>query len=437
MEVSLQDLQLENTPLLLDAVNSGSIENVRYVLENNEYLDLNIELCYLKRRATVPIPEVDIDIIQHSRDVQPERILGCAVLQRNAAITAALLDYSDSVVLTHADAVICMYYSTNQVHRLVTDSFPETMVNRRLVLDGRGASRYMRMFFPLLTWCYTPIHVLLLSFYMHSEIGLHMSSSFMRQQRRKLRYIDSRGGVLDGETNYSWRTLGQLLIAGELKLAKAMLSCGVVNFSLPVCRRYLRQIIKLKKRNAFLFLTNERVCRPLSMKGPDAGHDIILSNEWTLTTSTRANERWTELILHNQFVFNGNHYTIRCMDTPSRVYNLFRAGVYIRDTFDYIDEMDQRNPLVHVVRDFVEKSRTPFRLDFLCRQVVKQAVGPKDHYRKLTELYNPQSNICVPKPIVRFLAVYKYTIKGKLRGDKWLCPLKWRNAPVLYRPEHF
>lgn len=427
----------ENTARLLDAINAGNAEEVRYVLESFA-LDINVDISRISEYAAVEIPCVDVDIVNSSRDVEPERLLGCALLQKDISICRMILEYSDSITLTDKDAVICIYHSTRQVHRLVTRRFPALMVNRRLTLSARGANFSLENFFPLLCWTYTPLHAVLLSFLSHRDASMYLGNKYIPRQLHKMRFLIRRGALLDGVSYPSLPVLGQLLLLGELQLARVLLDARILNFSDAICNTYLRRLITLQLKNSIMFLVHDRACRRFKISSPDAGQQLLTAPHFLRRLNPYECQKWTEFIVHNQFVLSPIRYFVRFADTASRLYNLFRAGVYLSDPMGHVGDMDQSLPVVKDVADFLVQSKSPFRLDFLCRQAVKQALGPTEHYSKIKSLLHYSHDINVPKPVLRFLAVYKYTVKGKLvNGNDWVYPISWRRAPVRYRPTNF
>lgn len=422
---------VENTAKLLDAVNSGDVDELRYVLTNLDF-DINLDVEAIAPYATSEIPIIDVDIINRSRDIWPDKILGCAAVQPNLVICQMLFDICRDMVLTNNDAVICIYHSTRAIHRLITRKYPTIMINKRMLLSSRGAGLSLGIFFPMLLYTFTPLHAILLSFFIHREASMYIGNTFIQRQIMKMEYMVQRGAVLDGINNRRFKVLGQLLIAGEINLVKNLLESRILHFRDNICREYLRKLISLRLRDSIMFMVHDHVCKKNKISGY-VGQELLLDGMWNSRFLPKECEKWTEFFVHNQFVLGAQNYVIRFRDTPSRLYNLFRAGVYLRDQINYIPEMDQSSRIVQELVSFVEQSKSPFRLDFLCRLVIKREIGPTEHFSRIKSLSRCRADICVPRPILEFLSTYKYTVKGRLiNPDRWMYPISWRRAPVRY-----
>ena len=84
------DATLECTGKLLDVVNLGDLEKVRYLVENLELIDIDLDVDCLIPYMCVKLPHFSIDLIRQRGNTHPEKVLGCALLQPDVNITQVL-----------------------------------------------------------------------------------------------------------------------------------------------------------------------------------------------------------------------------------------------------------------------------------------------------------------------------------------------------------
>ena len=412
-------LLMDNTSALLDAVNSGDVNKVLQIKQEAWMLDINMDISLIFFDVKVPLPKVCVDIMDSRKLVTPEKLLGCLLLQKDAKFVEIVLDIFKPPELSDNDAIICLYHSTFEVYEMITDGYQHTMINKKLLAGYRGAVvNQLKEFIPNFMWCFTPLHVILISCYVSRKHPLVYTRDviYIKEQCRKLRHVIGLGGVLNGESGWCFPLLIQLLKAGESCLAKAALEDQIIKLPVDTFGYSIRSFWREMNNEAILFLLHDPACQAVDFKGGDFGQELLLS--WGFFRKFRYDqlEYLTEFAVHNFFGFRTTNYRATYLDTPSRLYNLHQAGIYIQDPAKSLKYYEDSN-IVKRVRQFIEDSKTPFRLEFLAGQVVKYKVGPKWYFEKIMRLHH---SLRIPLNVAEYLLRYKYTFEGLLKNeDKW------------------
>ena len=128
----------------------------------------------------------------------------------------------------------------------------------------------------------------------------------------------------------------------------------------------------------------------------------------------------TEFAVNNFFTFRVGNYRVTYLDSASRLYNLYRSGQYLTDQGQYIKYLTGPAEKVEKVQLFLKRSKTPFRLEYLCRQVVKYQIGPKHHFYKIKHLHHSGH---LTLNMAEYLARYDFTYEGSLVPEhRWEIP---------------
>ena len=236
--------------------------------------------------------------------------------------------------------MLCLYYSREDVHHLVTENFPLKLVNKKLRM-GRCIKTLGRFFFPLFMWSYTPVHAILPSFLTYTVSRL-IIPNYLIMQKAKLAKTITRGGVLNGSNHGCLRTVGQLLVAGELTLLKTLLECGILKFTQDVSHVYIWVLLSMQKINGILFLLYDRSCKHFPISGFTGGHQLLLSGQFSRCIMRYESSMLVEFMVHNHFVFGCDvTHVVRFTDKPLKLFNLYRAGIYLHDPIGYVKHMDE------------------------------------------------------------------------------------------------
>lgn len=411
---------MANTALFLDAVNTGDISEAMDMLYAGTSLDLNMKVEHLDPYTHESTPVVRVDLLDARKVLKPERVLGCVILQDAPDLLNYIMQRYKPDRISDHDAVICTYISTCRIHEIITREYPVIMVNRKLRTGFYSAIRPLEEFIPLFVWCFTPIHAILLSCFNFSKMSVHYTKTkkYIVQQCGKLNLVLSLGGCLNGESPRHLSLIGQVLMSGEFSLAKSVLEAGVLTITSD--EMYLFFYLFLRERNtrAISFILHDSTCRFADFLDNDLTHTDILRRGFIRRSHMYELSYITEFLVNNNFTFTGQSYKITAVDTADRIYNLFRAGVYVRDTSGYVEAMKSKRRIVKEIKMFVKRSKTPFSLERLCGLKVKWILGPKHHYEKLLSLKHQ-----LPDHVIASLACYKFTENHRLiNPDKWDMP---------------
>lgn len=424
-----------NTALLMDAINSGNARDVRRIVMSDIEIDVDADVTELYEYAEVEKPNVMVDCIDKRRPVSPRKILGCALLRDDTRIVIDLLRYTNIRGVDDHDAIICLHYSTSLVHSILVDRFPLDMANKELYAGSAnvivGPAGYIANSTRHL---YTPIHVLLVSLAMSQIVSntFPRIDSFFRTQKAKYNYIVAKGGI------FNWRmrhiahvgTLTHLLLSNHVKLAKQVIVAKFLDaFDQTKFNIFIHRCIPRLRRNPILFFLYDEINENLHFPGNSNFQNKLLQHSFLQNKQRSSITKMTEFIVVNYFVFYGHSYKIRIYDTPSRLYNLFRAGVYLIDDLDYANDLPRNNQITRFVLQFIEESKTPFSLQFLCRLFIKRYIGPKDHMRKIQQLG-------LPTLFTDYIAKYKYTTESNLFfSDSLSLPHEHIPGRIRYFPD--
>lgn len=397
-----------NTASLLDAINSGDVRSVYRILRSDLDIDANADVSDVYDYTTVEVPRVIVDCIDNSEVIRPRKLLGCALLRDDTRILALLFTFGMIRTIEDYDAIICIHYSTAAIHNMVLNKFPWEMTNKNLYAgpsnvlvgaDGVLPNSVGRL--------YTPIHIFLMSLWMSQIVSncFPRRVSFFSTQTTKFLYTVRRGGIFDTRMRRlcTRGVLTHLLLTNFMELAKETIEAGFLdNFTQVKFIEFIHLCIPRMRRNPILFLLYDPINNHLHFPGDSVFQNKLLHPSFLRSRLSGSITAMTEFIVNNYFVFYADTYRMRVYDTPARLYNLFQAGVYLMDDLDYSRDLPIRDPITAHVLRFIDESKTPFPLEFLCKLYIKRRVGPKNHYQKIESLGLPQL-------ITNYIVGYKYT----------------------------
>lgn len=411
-----------NTAFLLDSINSGNVDNVRRIVQSDLRIDVDANVADLIRYTTVEVPFVMVDCIDKREMVSPRKILGCALLRDDARILRLILEFTNIVRIEDYDAIISLHYSTREIHRIILNRFPVEMAHRNLYAGPENVYVGPNGAIPRsVLWVYTPIHVILLSLSMSQFVSncFPRRMCFFSTQLAKYNYIVSRGGIFDSRRRRIAHlgTLTHLLLDDYIDLArKCLVSEFLQPFDQTRLNNFIQMSIRKMRRNPILFFLYDQINNHLHLPGNSNFQNKLLEANFLRHKLSGSIQKMTEFIVNNYFVFYGHSYKIRGYDTPARLYNLFRAGVYLIDDLDYAKDLLEIDRITPHVLYFIEESKSPFTLEFLCKLLIKRHIGPKNHFRKI-------KNLGLQVLMTDYLGYYKYTQNNVLYfPESWCLP---------------
>lgn len=408
---------MKNTGIFLDAVNTRDFKLAMDMVNDGLDMDMSLKVSELVSYTVESLPVFRVDLLNANKPVRPEEVMGYVLLKDNTDLLECVLDKYKPDTLVDHDAVMCTYLSSQRIHEMVVTHYPDVMINRKLRTGFYSAIRPLDEFIPLFVWCYTPIHAILLSCFNYSRISVYHTRTkrYIAQQRGKLNLLLRLGGCLNGECARQMTLIGQLLLCNEFMLAKAALEEGIL--TITSSEMYLFFFLFLKNRNtrAIAFILHDTACKSADFLTPDLTHDDILRRGFIRRSHMHELCHITEFLVKNDFTYVGYNYTIKSCDTAARIYNLFRAGVYVRDTNGCVAGMRSKRRIVKEIKKFVIQSKTPFSLERLCGLYIKHTLGPKNHNKKLRALKYE-----IPEHVIDSLMCNKFTENSRLiNPDEW------------------
>lgn len=428
----MDDVTVRNTARLMDAINSGSVLDVRKILLRDDKIDVSTPVDILENYAQVPVPLVVLDCLDSARAMMPVKLIGCVFLQDDLRILQMILHYTGLNRIEYRDAIICIQYSTPEIHRMATNKFHRELTNKPLYVGyhpqdkntggyGMGSSFY------------SPMQVLLQTLGTGDIVnGLYpRNRQYLDMQKEKFQYIIQRGGIYDAVARNALHMpiLTHLLLEDNEHLAVKSILCGFLDFGGCDGDSLLNFFIRKMKRNPIMFLMREEVCKHLRIKGNGVSQNILLNANIVRKKQKHTLCKMTEFVVKCGFVFKPRSYRIRSYDIPSRLYNLHRAGVYLIDDLNYAPDMHEADPITHHVHRFIEDSKSPFRLEFLCKLFLKSFFDPRAQTEKIKSLN-------LPKIIEDYLLSFKYTEGGQLRRpDVWCFPQARMPGVIRYHTD--
>lgn len=431
---SMDEVVVRNTASLMDAVNTGDVPRVRKILVRDDDIDVSISVDILESYAEEAVPQVMLDGIDSGRGVMPVKLLGCVFLQDDLRILQMILHYTGVYSLEDRDAMICIQYSTAEVHRMATNRFHTEMTNKALYSpahprpSNQGGYGYNVNFF-------SPMQILLQTLDTGDIVnGLFPRlRPFLETQTEKFRYMVERGAIYDNIARNALHMpiLTHLLLEDNMHLAVKSIHAEFLDFGGHDGDSLVNFFIRKMKRNPILFLMYEDVCKGLTIRGDGVSQEILLNTNIIRKKQKYTLCKVTECVLKCGFVFKPRSYRIRSYDAPSRLYNLYRAGVYLIDDLNYGPDLPETDPITEYVLSFIEESKTPFRLEFLCKLFLKRLLGPRNHTEKIKELH-------LTSIVQKYLLNFKYTQNGRLtRPDVWRLPqARISGAPKYHNDDY-
>lgn len=256
---------------------------------------------------------------------------------------------------------------------------------------------------------------------------------FLEIQEEKFMYILERGGVYSEAVRnlQHMPILSHLLLENDTSLARRGMQAGFLDFGFHTGDSIFSFFIRRMKRNPLLFLLYEDVCKGLTVRGNGVHQNVLLNPNILKKKQRHTLTMMTECVLRCNFVFRGHSYKIRSYDSPSRLYNLYRAGVYLIDDLDYASDLKETDPITKHVIKFIEESKTPFKLEFLCKMFIKRHLGPRNQTIKIKALN-------LTKIVEDYVLWFKYTQGGRLtRPNVWCSPQTRIPGKVKYHKDEY
>lgn len=422
VEDSGYDELLQQTASFVDAVINGETSVALHILDN-ETIDLDADMMDIEQYMCTEPPYLRIDVLNTSDDVTPGNAIGC-VLAGNCptVMERVMTSHAKPDTITDHDAIICIYNSDLTTFRLALEHYPEVMTNRRLRTGFNTRVPYLTCFSPLFAYCYTPIHVAILScfIYRRSSINYRRCISFFTRQFAKIITLTGAGAYLDGRRSYGLNLGGQLILHEEFVLFEKCFQTGLIYVRGEDMVSFFNQFLHHYKTESLKYILKDTFLQHLDFPENDEflGHDVVLRRSYLRSIDTCQRDEITELLVHNNFIFTGSYtYDIRMYDTPARLYNLFHAGVYITDTRGNHKFLNPTSPVVkREIKSILKRSKSPFSLERLCGLKVKSILGPKNHYYKLKCLKD-----YLPIHVLYSLALVRFTKQGRIPAH-WCIP---------------
>lgn len=402
------------TAEFMDSVNGKDYTKAQFLLEYAN-IDTAMTMSDLEGFLTVPIPKFKVDVLSSRNKVSPLSVLGCVSVSGCDNLVESMMTLVKPVTICDNDVLIALYHSTPRTVELLVENYPD-IVNKRLKATCRSGARMLDEFVPDSLWCYTAVHTLLIScFNLYARSNRYnRTKKYVSSQIRKLSMVEYKGGCLNGHRSYLLPLFGQLLKAGEFALCSYATLAKIVRLNAQDFEYTFRFFLTSGCVEQLGFLLSDKCCDGidfidrspvLNMLGSSMIPAFIHTNIAVLT----------EFLVTNGFVFPNSNYRIKALDTPSRIYNLYHAGVRLHDPHGYTEEIDTGDILEKEVKKLVEKSKTPFRLETLLIFKIKHNLGPKNLYQKLQSLSSH-----IPQNLIRTIMTYKATEDCLLEEDSYV-----------------
>lgn len=400
---------LKLTASFVDAANFGNTQLAIEILEN-ETLNLDIDMGVIEEYMCSLPAKARVDVLDSRKDVPPEQPIGCLFIINDSHLLDRLMhSTSRPTLVTDHDALICTYVSDIPTYQIALDNYPNIMVNKKLRSTERTDIPYLKSFKPLFKYCFTPLLAVLHSFFINRRRSLHYTRtlSAYRCQCVKIHLLLSLGAFIDGNTSYALSLAGQLIFHEEFLLFEKCVNMGIVSIQRDEMDTVFGQFVRYFRLESVTYIFRSPFCTHLDFVISDEflGHYGLVQKGFLRRLTAGQKNELTELLLNLNFGFTGDlTYTMNTSDSPSRIYNLYKAGVYIRDRQNVHRFMDDDDPIKEKVGRILQACKTPFTLEELCRFKIKSIVGPKHHYYKL-KLLAPY----IPIHVLHSLARIQYT----------------------------
>lgn len=412
----------EITTEFLYAVIKGDLDKMTELKDTffyTPYLDLDLsikDLPNVKHKLTYELcyPAEPTDILNQYRNTIPDKILGCAALQKNVQITQFILDHLKPDVITDFDATICLYHSNIDVFKLIVENYSYTMVNKRLYVGDNSDIQTFENYKPIFNRYFTPVNILLWSFFdmSHNRDSYDKPYLYRKQQLEKLSYlVKEMGGCLNGFSNTNAPLCFQLMFQKQFRLLDMCVNNGLLIFPKNI-DGYIYNAIKAYNTEMIIYLLYSKTVQHIDFKKNIIDHELLIYQHKVRRMHPLYLNALTEVIVKGHFVFYGNHYTAIRSDTVERLYNLHMAGVYIHDPFNTVCTKLGSNIIKAYVTQFIIDSNSPFSLTFLCKLFVKKLIGPKRHVQKLIKLYERH---LIPLPVLYILSEQNVSRRSHVR----------------------
>lgn len=411
----------KNTAEFVDCVNTGDYTNALWILETED-LNLSFSLSSLRPYMRTKVPKVRIDVLNSWNSTEPIHPIGCMFIHNCSDLFERVMESPFKPGhMTDTDAFICIYMANIKTFECALTHYPGTLLNHRSRGSFHSSVKHLTCFNPIFMYCFTPIHTALISCFVYNEASIHYTRtlSFFKRQSRKLHILINSGGYLDGVSSYALSIAGQLLFHSEFDLFEKCVNVGLIGLCREEMGIFFNQFIRYYKTGAIKYIFRSPFCRDLDFMENDVflGHDSIIRKGYLRRIDATQRSEITEIIVNNNFTFTGNaSYNIRICDSPTRIYNLYHAGVYITDRYHNYSLMNMENPVVLQIGRILVKCKSPFLLERLAGLKVKSILGPKNYYHKLTLLVG-----ILPLHVLYSLAFIKFT-KGLQLPSGWYIP---------------
>lgn len=405
---------VRNTAAFVDSIVFGDFDTSLDILETQE-LNLDLPISNIERYLKCEIPKVRIDVVNSWQFVEPEHVLGCVFVKNASKVFHAIMSSGHRPEsISDTDIHICTYLADIDTYNLALTHFPHLLTNHRARGSFHTRAKHLKSFNPMYKHCFTGLHAALISCFIYRTMSIHYNRtlSFFNRQACKIQILLANQATLDGLSNYSLSLAGQLLFHNDFKLFEKCVNIGLIK--IHACEMYVMfiQFMRYYKIEAIKYIFRSPYCEHLDFQINHRllGHDAIVRKGFLKKIDACQRSEITEIIVNNNFTFIGNiTYDIQIQDSQNRIYNLYHAGIYIRDRNDCYPLIDKNNPLACKIALILRVCKSPFSLERLSRLKVKAILGPKHYYYKLKHLKD-----ILPDHLLRSLALIRFTKGLKL-----------------------
>lgn len=371
------------TARLLDAINSGSIIKVRRALKQRG-LDLTLSVDCLEEYTDVHVPQVKIDILDINQLVQPDSILGCAIIQPDHTILQLLLLTQLFTTISDRDVIFGLYHACTCVQILLVNTFPGNMIDSNITVHRSQSNLPCQYsgYLDYLSGFYSPLQIIVLSLIYWSGNGRTCphNESMVLVQMKKLTYLFNCGAVLTPIICDGHSLITQFFISGQSGLARFLLDldeCRMHQYELEDIVGILIQ--NFQKASIYLIL---KFIPQIPISPVSSGHDKLIDPTFVVDDIDEL-ASITEYICSEFFFFYGRMYTVTRRDNIIRLYNLYQHGCYLSDPLNHVGQLPM-NDMGKDVRGFVQMSTKPKSLAELCFLKIKIQAGPRNHLETIS-----------------------------------------------------